>query len=258
MSSHFVPALQKGIAIMRLISERRGPSTTKAIAKSLDLPHSTAYRLIQTFVAADWVRPVDGGEHEISYGLLPLLQPLVHNELLIENVRESLVRLSRESGLTTKLSVRQGNSAITVFRVESPRPTSIAVRIGSPFHLTLGSSGTVLLSSLSEHEKKQIIQDAPSEAWSFQKKNDIYRRLEEFEKRGICEDPGKYRPTTHAISTALRDRSGIILAALTIIGFREDFAKGRRETLRKQLIATSKICDEVLSGNVTFVNHKCP
>ncbi|MCU0870846.1 MAG: hypothetical protein MUE50_00735 [Pirellulaceae bacterium] len=55
-------------------------------------------------------------------------------------VQPVLDELAVRSRLTAKVSVRQGDYAITVARCESPQATSVAVRIGASFHLALGSS----------------------------------------------------------------------------------------------------------------------
>ena len=251
MPAHTIPVLQKSIAVLKLIAEGRGNTTTKALEQTLGVPHSTMYRILQTFAEHDWVRQVENGEFELSFGLLPLLQPLVRHELLIDIVRDPLLALGRETGLTTKLSVRQGDFAITLFRTESPRATSIHVKIGSAFHLVLGSSGAVLLSGLAPTTRRRIIDDAPEECWRFQAPGDVNRRIAELTKTGACADAGSYRPTVFAISAPLRDRSGGVVAAITAIGFPEDFEGARLKNNRRLVVATAERCSERLQGGLT-------
>lgn len=222
--------------------------TTKALAHTLGVPHSTTYRIVQTFISEDWIRPVGGGQFELSFGLLPLLQPLVRHELLIEAVREPLLKLSRETGLTTKITVRQGDFAVTIFRVESPRPTSVSVRVGATFHLSLGSSGTVLLSALDELERQRIIAEATADCWQFQQPADVMRRLADLAATGSCVDNGKYRPNNFAMSAPLLDRGGRVLAALTLIGFPDDFEGARSDTLKRQLLFAAGGCNQLIQG----------
>ena len=126
--------------LLGLLAEERGETTTKALALRLGVPRTTCYRLLRSLVARDWVRPLPGGGHALSVGLLPLLQPLREVEDLAGVVQRVLDELALRSGLTAKVSVRQGDDAVTVARCESPQATSIAVRIGASFHLALGSS----------------------------------------------------------------------------------------------------------------------
>ncbi|RRJ94868.1 transcriptional regulator [Opitutaceae bacterium TAV4] len=250
MSAHTVPILKKAIAVLRAVADGKGDATTtKALAQTLGLPHSSTYRILQTFLAEDWVRATAAGQHEISFGLLPLLQPLSRHELLIETVREPLRQLARDTGLTAKISVRQGDSAITIFRVESPRATSVNVKIGAAFHLVLGSSGTVLMSTLSAAERDAIIAAAPADCWQNQKPADIATRLRELTRNGRCSDLGHYRTDHSAMSAPLRDRAGNIVAALTLIGFPQDFEPTPRKLASRHLLACAETCNRLLRGN---------
>jgi DNA-binding IclR family transcriptional regulator len=183
------------------------------------------------------------------------LQPLVRHELVIELVREPLLALGRETGLTTKLSVRQGDFAVTLFRTESPRTTSVHIKTGAAFHLALGSSGAVLLSALDAVARKRIIGQAPAECWQFQTRAEVARRIFELGKIGVCSDSGSYRPTVCAISAPLHDRSGAVIAAITAIGFREDFDGSRMKAIRRLMLATAAQCDALLRSGPS---HKKP
>jgi DNA-binding IclR family transcriptional regulator len=248
MPAHTIPVLQKSIAVLKLIAEGRGNTTTKALEHTLAVPHSTMYRILQTFAQADWVRQVESGQFELSFGLLPLLQPLVRHELLIDIVRDPLLALGRNTGLTTKLSVRQGDFAVTLFRTESPRTTSVHVKAGAAFHLVLGSSGAVLLSGLDPVVRKRIIDAATAECWQFQTQADMTRRLAELRKTGACSDAGSYRPTVFSVSAPLHDRSGAVIAAVTAIGFREDFDGSRMKANRRFVLATAAECSALLQS----------
>jgi DNA-binding IclR family transcriptional regulator len=207
---------------------------------------------LQTLEATDWVRLIDGGRYELSFGLLPLLQPLARHDLLIELVREPLLRLSKDSGLTVKISVRQADSAVTLFRIESPRPTSVNARLGASFHLSLGSSGTVLMSALSDVERARLLSSAPTECWQYQQPEDVYMRLRELAEKGVCSDCGKYRPGLYTISAPIFSRAGEVLGAVTILGFSQDFEGERRTELCTQLLRVSSGCNLLIRGGEDF------
>ena len=219
---HTIPAICKAMELLGLLAEPQGDTTTKALALRLGVPRTTCYRLLRSLVARDWVRPLPGGGHALSVGLLPLLQPLHEVEDLAGAVQPVLDELASRSRLTAKVSVRQGDDAVTVARCESPQATSIAVRIGASFHLALGSSGAVLLSALSRQEVQEVLERAPDECWAHQDRPDVWRRLEKLQAQGWCADLGTYRPSCHAISAPLRSARGVVLAAVTIIGFPQE------------------------------------
>ena len=106
---HTIPAVCKAMELLGLLAEEHGETTTKALALRLGVPRTTCYRLLRSLVARDWVRPLPGGGHALSVGLLPLLQPLREVEDLAGAVQPVLDELALRSGLTAKVSVRQGD-----------------------------------------------------------------------------------------------------------------------------------------------------
>jgi DNA-binding IclR family transcriptional regulator len=248
MNHHTIPVLRKAIGLLREIAAG-GDTTTKALAHQTGAPHSTAYRILQTFMAEDWVRPVSGGRHELSFGLLPLLQPLLRHELLIEAVRPHLAALAKDTGLAAKLSVRQGSQAVALVRAESPRETSISVRVGASFHLALGSSGAVLISDLRPDERAALLDQAPKTCWDHQSPADVEARVTECRRTGVCGDFGGYQPHVHALSSAVRDRSEGIVGAITLVGFAQDFEGKLRKPLVRRLLAATAACTQALQGS---------
>jgi DNA-binding IclR family transcriptional regulator len=244
-----VPILKKAIAVLRAISSQDEETTTKALAQTLALPHSTTYRILQTFMAEDWVRLTPGGRHELSLGLLPMLQPLAKHEGLVETARPILARLAQETKLAAKLSVRQASHAVTLLRAESPLETSVAVRAGASFPIVLGSSGAVLISELSAKERRVLLDQAPKTCWTHQAKSDVESRIAELRKLGTCADFGGFQPSVHALSAAVRDRSGAIAGAFTIVGFVHDFAGKKNKILARELLSAAADCTQRLHGN---------
>lgn len=214
-----IPAVCKAMEMLRLLAEDQNETTIKALAYSLGVPRTTCYRIMRSLIAKDWVRPVEDGRHELSLGLLSMLRPLRQVEHLAAAVQPVLETLAERSQLTAKVSVRQGDYAVTVARCQSPQATSVAVRQGASFHLAVGSSGSVLLSDLDRDEVRQIVDRAPEECWAYQQPEEVWRRLQDLRAKGWCADLGVFRPGLHALSAPLRDAAGGVLAALTIIGF---------------------------------------
>ena len=247
MSEHTIPVLKKAVALLRVIAAG-GETSTKALAQEAGVPHTTAYRILQTFLAEDWVRQTGGGRHELSFGLLPLMQPLVRHELLVETVRPCLSVLAAETGLAAKLSVRQGDQAVALTRAESPRETSVSVRVGASFHLSLGSSGSALLVDLPAVERRTLLDRAPKECWKHQTRAEVDARVAECRRVGACGDFGGYQPHVHALSAPVRDRSGGVVGAITLVGFAQDFEGKNRKPLVRRLLAAVGRCNQALQG----------
>lgn len=250
-TAHTVPVLCKAIRVFEAVAQGSGDATTKSLSASLRISPSTCYRILQSFVAKGWLRQRVGGAFVLSFGLVPLLRPLLRHELLIETVREPMARLTTMTGLTAKLTVRQGDDAVTIFCVPSPRAHAIASRVGGIVSLAIGSSGASFLGALSDREVGRILDAAPAEAWKFQKREIVLRRVREVRKLGCCYDGGSFQPHIHTLSAPLCAQASEIAGVITLLGFPQDFAGTTKADLIRELKYTAGGCNQLIQGPAT-------
>lgn len=239
-NKEYIPILGKTIRLMEVVADGSANGSMAKLAKSLNIAQTSCFRIVKTLVAADWIRPRPDGGYELSFGLLPLLEPLVSYEQLIESVRRPLVEMADVIGLTAKLSVRQGHEAVTIFRAESPRPIAVSGKVGARSPVVDGSSGAVLLSDLDETEIARIFRRMPSNSQIPVSPEILHERMAEFRETGVCSDFGGFHPQINAMSTGLRDHNKQIIAAITIIGLPSDFDEASIKKYRRFLLATAK------------------
>lgn len=230
----------KALELVRVLATGEDETTMKALALRLELPRSSCYRILRSLMAQDWVRPVAGGRHELSPGLLPVLESLRRFEVLADAVEPALEALASRTRMTAKVSVRQGDYAVTVARCESPQETSVAVRIGASFHLAFGSSGAVLLSELSAADLAAILKRAPAECWQHQDRQGVSTRLRDLKAKGWCCDLGTFRASCHAVSAPVHGADGKVMAAMTVIGFPHEVTQTRLAVLGRAVVAAAQ------------------
>lgn len=246
--AHTVPVLCKAIDVLEAVALGRGSLTTKSLATTLRISPTTCYRILQSFVAKGWLRAGANGAFELSFGLVPLLRPLLRHELLIETVREPLAQLARTSGLTVKLTVRQGDDAVTIHSASSPKGTAITSRVGSVVSLAIGSSGATFLAALDDDEVARVLADAPAEVWRFQKREDVLRRVREVRRNGCGFDGGSYQPHINTLSAPLHGPQRELVGAVTLLGFPQDFDPAVRPALMRELKFTAGGCTQLIAG----------
>lgn len=245
---HTVPVLCKALRVFEFVAKSAGGVTTKEVAVSLGISHTTSYRVLQSFVAQGWLSAKRGGMFELSFALVPMLRPLLHHELLIETVKEPLRQLAVTTGLTAKLTVRQGDDAVTLVSAPSPKSTAITSRVGSVVSLAIGSSGAALLSALPDAEVGQILDKAADEVWRLQDRADVQRRIREARKDGVCFDHGSFQPHIHTLSAPLVVAERGMVAAITLLGFPQDFEGTARGALTRNLKFTAGGCLQLING----------
>lgn len=235
-STNQVPVLQKALRVIATIAEGTCEPTTRSLSEVLKIAPATCYRIIQTFAHAGWIRGQDDGRWELGTGLFPLLHRLQSHDLLNQRMKDALHELTAATGVTSKVSSLDGDEALTLLRVDSPKPMSLAVRTGARFHLTLGASGAVLMSALPDIEIQRIIDDAPAECWQWQKTEDVWHRVTEARETGVVADHGQYRPDIFGISTPIYDAKGAIEGALTLTGLIHGYSQEQLAEFQRLLL----------------------
>lgn len=248
-AAHTIPMVTKALEMVRALSASEGETTTKALAIRLGLPRSSCYRILRSLIAQDWIRPVAEGRHELSPGLLPVLEPLRRYEALADAVGDAMRSLADRTQLTVKVTVRQGDETVTVARCESPQGTSVGVRVGAAFHLAFGSSGSVLLSDLGADEIAEILGRAPEDCWEYQGRDDVLARIREVRAKGWCADPGISQPIFHAASAPIHDARGRVVAAVTAVGFGHEVTRQRLPELGRAVLAAARQAEQALGGS---------
>ncbi|HBR94781.1 MAG TPA: transcriptional regulator [Opitutae bacterium] len=241
-----IPAVDKSLKLLHVLAESSEAMTTAQLARGLEIAPTTCYRIIQTMVGHDWLRPTSTGAFTFSSGMFPLLKPLSDYQQLFESLGAPLRQLVEQTGLTAKISVKQGDVAATVYRIESPRPLSPSFKLGGTFPLALGSSGACLLSGLEDEEVKLILDESPEGAWAYQTRADVLARVCSVRKSGVCYDPGQYQPAVHAISAPIDNREHRCFAAISLIGWANDFSEKSIKELKRLVARCASQCSKKL------------
>ena len=227
-----IPVLDKALRLVQALAGKNGETTSAELVRELRISPSTCYRILQTLVAHNWLRQVGSGRFAFSTGMLPLLRPLSDYQRLFESLEEPLERVVLETGLTAKISIKQGAQAVTVFRVESARGLSPSSKVGAAFPLAYGSSGACLMSGLEDAEIAEILKKSPPEVWRLQTADDVTSRVRSVRKSGTCYDPGHFQSPVHGVSAPVFLEENQVFAALTLVGWEEDFSGKRLQKLQ--------------------------
>lgn len=161
---------------------------------------------------------------------------------LLRATRQPLRELAASTGLAAKLSVRDRSAAVILDCATPDVPMFIGGPVGARFNLMFGSSGTVLLSGLTDPQVQNLCRRAPKAAWQLQTPVEVWERIAECRAYGFCVDPGQFHPDVHGIAAPVRDASGRLVAAVTLMGFAHDLNGATRDKhARKLLQVTSRI-----------------
>jgi DNA-binding IclR family transcriptional regulator len=144
-----VPALRRGLAVLRLLATRPGPVTAAAIAREAGLPRSTTYHLLNELEAAGFVVHLPA---ERRYGLgiaaFELGSAYLRHDPLERLAGPLLRKLVDRAGHTAHLGVLHGNESLYLIKERPARPETLVTEVGVRLPAQLTASGRAILRHL--------------------------------------------------------------------------------------------------------------
>ncbi|MGH3877780.1 MAG: IclR family transcriptional regulator [Actinophytocola sp.] len=149
-ASSDVPALRRGLTVLRLLAGRAGPVTAGFVARELGLPRSTTYHLLAELTAAGFVTHLP---EERRYGLglaaFELGSAYLRHDPLERLARPVLRALLSRTGCTAHLGVLHGGETLYLLREQPPHPhATVVTDVGVRLPAQLPASGRAMLGLL--------------------------------------------------------------------------------------------------------------
>lgn len=230
-TSSDVPALRRGLAVLRLLAGHAGPITATAVAGELGLPRSTTYHLLAELAAAGFVTHLP---EERRYGLgvaaFELGTAYLRHDPLERLARPLLLRLVGKLGTTAHLGVLHGAETLYLLREQPARHTTLVTDVGVRLPAQLPASGRAMLGRLPAAQVRALF-PGPT---SFVRRTDrgpadlpsLRRLLAAERRRGWAVEDGHVTPGFASVAAAVRDHGDRPVAAISVT-FRHECAGAR-------------------------------
>ncbi|HUI13546.1 MAG TPA: IclR family transcriptional regulator [Xanthobacteraceae bacterium] len=240
---YIVPGLKRGLTILQLFGDDGRILRLAEIARQLEVPRSSAFRLVYTLENLGFVeRTKDGYGYRLGSRVLSLGFAYLSSTEIVNVAREPLNELNRRTGLGVNLAVREGTEIVHLIRVLSRGPFTSNLQVGQRRPAHAAPMGRVLLCELpdaeltalygAERTLRRYTVDTPTTL------DQLRRVLARDRARGYVISLGTFVPSGCSICAPVRDASGKIVAAINMSGARDP-------ALEKQL--GGKLKDELLA-----------
>ena len=241
--NNLIPAVDKTVQMLEMLS-LKGAAQSE-LSKSLGISMSTAYRILQTLLARNWVRKDDAGVYTVSSGILVLFNAFDRDVKIVQKARLKVDEISSCYHIACKLSLRRGSEQLTDHRAEPPGPVALTGQAGSVFPLIEGSVGSALLADEPDLYIEELLKNCTATIPEKENPELLWNAVKEVRKNNCVLNMRQNRWNIAAFSVPLRGSSGKIFAALTLIGSAEDFAGEKLEKWRKLLCDAAKECESI-------------
>ncbi|WP_084397033.1 IclR family transcriptional regulator [Henriciella aquimarina] len=162
MSQDRRTSLEKGLELLREILASRDNGRFKDVASRLNLPPSTAYRLVSQLADAGMVSRL--GPNHYGPGLFASLLYCGYEtrRLLVPLAKPHLLRLASYTGLTSHLGVLEEGMVTYDIRIPGRAPRAAGfTREGMQLEAYCSAVGKVLLAGLDDETLGQYLADGP-------------------------------------------------------------------------------------------------
>jgi DNA-binding IclR family transcriptional regulator len=158
-----VPALRRGLAVLRLLASHAGPMTATAVAGELGLPRSTTYHLLAELVAAGFVTHLpEDRRYGLGVAAFELGSAYLRHDPLERLARPLLDRLVARLDRPAHLGVLHGAQTLYLLREQPEHPQTLVTDVGVRLPAQLPASGRAMLGRLPAAQVRALFPSAAS------------------------------------------------------------------------------------------------
>jgi DNA-binding IclR family transcriptional regulator len=233
-------SLERGLALMKAIGQRRGGMTNAELSRHLEIPKSTCTYILTRLERAHYVvRHKVNGRYTISLKALALAHDALREMKAPAIAEPVLYRLAETTGLVAVLGALEGERMLTVDRVESPdfmRDSAETGRsrwqfyppredrgIGAEYSLHASALGRVVLAYLPAAELAEMLQNLQLTKFTpktIVSKTELLDELARIREDGYAITDQQSHLDTLAIAAPIVESDGEVRVAIGITGSR--------------------------------------
>ena len=216
-----VPGLERGLRVLELLAEASGELGLKAIARKLDIPISSLWRILGVLTGNGYVLfDPEAKTYRLGFKFLYLGNIVLNRMGFRSRAREYLNQLVEKTGETAELSARIKDQLILIEQVEGPDAVRLFSRVGSAypyFHAT--APGKVYLAHLDSEKFQRVMarMGLPRiTEHTVIHLNDLENELQSVLKNGFATDTEEMRLGVCRIASPVYDKTDKVAACLGI------------------------------------------
>lgn len=252
-SNYSAPALEKGLDILELLSERDIGLTQSEIARSLGRSVSEIFRMLMVLQDRGYVSQDPLSDR---YSLTTFIFEIAHRIPIVGRmtaVSGPLMReLSNKTNQSAHLAILSDDAVLVVGQTNSPGNNVMSVRLGAKIDLWRASSGRVILAFQPEKDVKRLMKDVPVPTETAERQ--ILSELSAIKAAGAEVRDSFVVKGVVNISAPVIDHSGHAVGALTMPHIERLDEAITFEQCKAEVIAVAARLSESLGGQPPAVS----
>lgn len=256
----FEMALDQALALLERIILSEGRRRLSDIAPTLDIPMSTAYRLVASLEERGLVVGVGGGRYTGGFVLAKWAALFRPTETLVAIARPFLKRLARTTKASAHLGVLE-TDMVTYLIKEAPTQNVIFTQESMQLEAYCSGVGKVLLAALPQAEREAYLSGGsfvPLTSRTIIDPDELRRHLAQVSAQDFAQDIYEVEDNLCCLAVPLRDTDARTFAALSISSYNatpselHEYLPLLRETVAALSVRLGK--DAGIKGSVFAAN----
>lgn len=214
-------AIQRALDVLDLLANAPDGLKLTELASALDLPKSTAARLLANLELRQYVEVDESKRYHVGLHVFSVGGRALGSSRVRACGRSFLEDLALKVGESTYLAILDQDQALYIDRIESPMPVRTLSPIGShrPLHAT--AVGKVLLASMDDAAVEAILERqglAPVTSKSVTDLDVLRQQLAAIARQGYAIDVGEWADGLTCLAAPIRDAASRVVAAIGVSG----------------------------------------
>ncbi len=241
---NIVQSVDRALQILGILGSKKEGYGVTELSKEIDLNKTSVYRMLSTFVRHGYVeQDVETERYKLGYKVLELSSTLLESIDLRVEAKAFLKELEHFTNEVIHLVVYDRGEVVYIEKLEGNETLRMHSKVGTraPMHCT--SVGKVILAYLPPSEVTKIIEEYKLEKHTINTITDkevLYDHLIDIRTKGYALDLEENEVGISCISTPIFDRSGKVIAAVSISGPTMRMTNEKMNELKDKMIEISK------------------
>lgn len=229
-------SVKNALLILKSFTASNPVRRVSDLAEELGVSKSTVSRLISTLVSEDFLaHDTETAGYRLGYSVLTLGGALTSTNELYREVAPVLNDIVLQTGESAHIAVLEGRDVIYLNKNSGPYYSNILTSVGAHNAAYAASSGKVILSE-SDPEVVDALFDEGVKAYTEHTITNpikFKKELEKVRRQGYAMSIEEITKNNYSIAVPVRDMSGKIACAITVVGPLSRINKGKLEQFIK-------------------------
>ncbi len=214
-----VQSLDRTFDILEILSNEQHGLTLVQVSQRLNLPKSTAHRLLGVLIQRYFVQKnEETNRYRLGPGLIALCSHYLNNLELKTESSPFMADLSQKTGNTVFLAIRRDDKMVYIDSAEQVNSLRKYSIIGQQKPLYCTSLGKGLLMGLSDDEIRELHKNEKFEKFgpnTITNIDSLIQDIRESKRRGWALDNQEAEPDINCVSAPVRDYRGMVIASIS-------------------------------------------